>query len=114
MRALVLIGPGQIEWQDVPRPELAPGKLLVKIKAIALNRRDDWIREGKYPNIRYGGILGSDGAGIVEAAGDEKDNNWVGQEVVINPNIDWGSDPDVQSKRYTILGMPVNGTFAEY
>ncbi|HQQ97444.1 MAG TPA: zinc-binding dehydrogenase [Cyclobacteriaceae bacterium] len=114
MRALVLIGPGQIEWQEVPRPDLAPGKLLVKIKAIALNRRDDWIREGKYPNIRYGGILGSDGAGIVEAAGDEKDNAWVGQEVVINPNIDWGSDPEVQSKRYTILGMPVNGTFAEY
>jgi zinc-binding alcohol dehydrogenase/oxidoreductase len=33
---------------------------------------------------------------------------------VINPNIDWGSDLDVQASKYTILGMPVNGTFAEY
>ncbi len=114
MKALVLTGPGQIEWRDTDKPALSAGKVLVKIKAIALNRRDEWIKEGKYPNIRYGGILGSDGSGIVEAAADEKDNYLVGKEVVINPNIDWGSDPDVQSKNYTILGMPVNGTFAEY
>jgi NADPH:quinone reductase-like Zn-dependent oxidoreductase len=84
------------------------------MKAAALNRRDDWIREGKYPNIRFGVIMGSDGAGIVEAVGNEADQPWVGQEVVINPNIDWGPDLDVQSGKYTILGMPVDGTFAEY
>ena len=114
MKALVLIGPGQIEWREVEKPALSAGKALVKIKGIALNRRDEWIKEGKYPNIRYGGILGSDGSGIVESVGEEKDNTWIGKEVVINPNIDWGPDPDVQSKNYTILGMPVNGTFAEY
>ena len=114
MKALVLIGPGQIEWREVEKPALSAGKALVKIKGIALNRRDEWIKEGKYPNIRYGGILGSDGSGIVESVGEEKDNGWIGKEVVINPNIDWGPDPDVQSKNYTILGMPVNGTFAEY
>jgi zinc-binding alcohol dehydrogenase/oxidoreductase len=114
MKALVLTGPGQIEWKEMEKPALSGGKALVKIKAIALNRRDEWIKEGKYPNIRYGAILGSDGAGIVESVADEKDSTWVGREVVINPNIDWGADPDVQSKKYCILGMPVNGTFAEY
>jgi zinc-binding alcohol dehydrogenase/oxidoreductase len=114
MKALVLIGPGQIEWREVDKPQLSAGKALVKIKAISLNRRDEWIKEGKYPNIRYGGILGSDGAGIVEAVADEKDHPWVGQAIVINPNIDWGNDPEVQAKNYTILGMPVSGTFAEY
>lgn len=95
-------------------PTLGSGKALVRVKAAALNRRDDWIREGKYPNIKFGGILGSDGAGIVESVHDEADNAWVGQEVVINPNIDWGPDLEAQSSKYTILGMPVNGTFAEY
>ena len=114
MKALVLTGPGKIEWQEVETPAVTPGKVLVKIKAISLNRRDEWIMEGKYPNIRFGGILGSDGSGIVEKVGDEKDKSWLGSEVVINPNIEWGPDPDVQSKRYSILGMPVNGTFAEY
>src|SRR5689334_8167792 len=107
MKALVLTGPGQIELKEVDKPSLSSGKVLVRMKAIALNRRDDWIREGRYPNIRYGGILGSDGAGIVDSAADEKDGYLVGKDVVINPNIEWGSDPDVQSKNYTILGMPV-------
>lgn len=114
MKALILIAPGQIEWREIDKPVLSPGKALVRMKAIALNRRDEWIKEGKYPNIRYGGTLGSDGAGIVESVGDDKDKEWIGKEVVINPNIDWGPDPDVQSTKYTILGMPVNGTFAEY
>ena len=114
MKALVLTGPGQTDWKEVDKPALSTGKALVKMKAIALNRRDEWIKQGKYPNIRYGVILGSDGSGVVDSVGDEKDNSWTGREVVINPNIDWGPDPDVQSKKYGILGMPVNGTFAEY
>jgi NADPH:quinone reductase-like Zn-dependent oxidoreductase len=114
MKALVLTGPGQIEMREVEVPVLAPSQALVRMKGISLNRRDEWIKEGKYPHIRYGCILGSDGAGVVEKVADEQDSGWVGQEVVINPNIDWGPDGEVQSKNYTILGMPVNGTFAEY
>jgi len=114
MKALVLVCPGQIDWRELEKPTLSGSKALVKIKAISLNRRDEWIKEGKYPNIRYGCTLGSDGAGTVEAVADEKDKSWVGQDVVINPNIDWGKDPEAQSKNYTILGMPVSGTFAEY
>lgn len=114
MKALLLTGPGQIELKEVARPTLTTGKALVKIKATALNRRDDWIREGKYPNIKFGVTMGSDGAGVVEEVFDEANQPWVGQEVVINPNIDWGTDLDVQSPKYTILGMPVDGTFAEY
>jgi zinc-binding alcohol dehydrogenase/oxidoreductase len=114
MKALVLTAANLIELKDIPKPVLSPGKALVKIKATALNRRDDWIREGKYPNIRFGVTMGSDGAGVVEEVFDEENQGWVGQEVVINPNIDWGPDLEVQSGKYTILGMPVNGTFAEY
>ncbi|MEK6781857.1 MAG: zinc-binding dehydrogenase [Bacteroidota bacterium] len=114
MKALVLIGPGLIDLIEIPKPTLSAGKALVKIKATALNRRDDWIREGKYPNIKFGVTMGSDGAGVVEEVFDEEDQPWVGQEVVINPNIDWGLDLEVQSLKYTILGMPVDGTFAEY
>jgi len=114
MKALVLKDAGLIELREIPKPTVTTGKALVRIKAAALNRRDDWIREGKYPNIKFGVTMGSDGSGIVEEVGDESDQPWIGQEVVINPNIDWGSDLEVQSGRYTILGMPVDGTFSEY
>jgi len=114
MKALVLTGHSRIELKDVPKPELSVGRAIVKMKAVALNRRDDWIREGKYPKIKIGCIMGSDGSGVVESVHADSDQSWVGKEVVINPNIDWGSDPEVQSSKYTILGMPVDGTFAEY
>lgn len=114
MKALVLTAPGSIELKEIPKPELQEGKALVKMKAVALNRRDAWICEGKYPKIKYGVTLGSDGAGVVEEVYDENQQAWVGQEVVINPNINWGDDHEVQSMGYTILGMPVDGTFAEY
>ncbi len=114
MKALVLTAANHVELIDRPLPAPVPGRALVRMKAVALNRRDEWIREGKYPNIKLGVTMGSDGAGVVEAVYDEVDQPWVGQEVVINPNLDWGPDPEVQSSRYTILGMPVDGTFAEY
>lgn len=114
MRALVLTRPGHIEIMDVPKPVLATGEVLIKMKSAALNRRDEWIREGKYPEIKFGIILGSDGCGVVEEVYDEINTPWIGQEVVINPNNNWGEDAEVQSARYHILGMPSNGTFAEY
>lgn len=114
MRALVLVEEGVLKLQEIPKPEIKSGKALVRIKAAALNRRDQWLREGKYPRIKYQCILGSDGAGVVEDVGDENEKDWIGREVIINPNIDWGSNPDVQSKNYRILGMPDHGTFADY
>lgn len=59
-------------------------------------------------------VLGSDGAGVVDRVGPGVDPAWVGAEVVINPSVDWGYDPRVQGERYRILGMPDNGTQAEF
>ncbi|MFT7057296.1 MAG: NADPH:quinone reductase-like Zn-dependent oxidoreductase [Roseivirga sp.] len=116
MKALVLTNNPEEKLQilEVPKPSPGKGEVLVKIQAAALNRRDQWIREGKYPNIQFDTILGSDGAGIVEAVGQGVDEELLGAEVVINPNIDWGPDPKVQAKEYSIIGMPHHGTLAEY
>ena len=114
MKALVVQNNLSIKIQEVARPELQKGHVIVKLKASALNRRDQWIREGKYPNIKPSVILGSDGAGIVVEASKELGNSWLDKPVIINPNIDWGDNPEVQSKKYQVLGMPTNGTHAEY
>ncbi|MGB0524953.1 MAG: quinone oxidoreductase family protein [Flammeovirgaceae bacterium] len=95
-------------------PELTEGMALVKVQAAALNRRDFWIREGKYPGIKPDITLGSDGCGIVEVVADEEHKEWINKEVIINPNINWGDVEEHQSQDYRILGMPDDGTFAEY
>ena len=99
-----------VQLVEMPIPEISGDECLVKIKASALNRRDQWIREGMYPGIQFGTVLGSDGCGIVEEGPEE----WKGKEVIINPNVGWGDNPEVQSASYTVLGMPTNGTLAEY
>lgn len=116
MKALLLVDnpDNKLEFQEADKP--VPGKdhVLIRIKAAALNRRDEWIRQGKYPGIRFETILGSDGAGVVESAGAGVASDFVGKEVVINPNMNWGENPAVQAADYHIVGMPTNGTFAEY
>ena len=116
MKALLLVDElaDKIRLADVEVPQPGKNEVLVKLKAAALNHRDQWMREGLYPNLQYGTTLGSDGAGVVEKVGDEVDNDLLMKEVMINPNIDWGNDPAVQSGDYHVLGMPVNGTLAEY
>jgi zinc-binding alcohol dehydrogenase/oxidoreductase len=103
-----------LRLEDRPVPEVGPGEALVRLRAAALNRRDFWIQRGLYRGIATPVVLGSDGAGVVERMGEGADVTLVGREVVINPGINWGEDPRVQSNAFEILGLPRDGTFAEY
>ncbi len=117
MKAIVLRelgGPDNLLYENVPDPTAAAGEVVVKLKAAALNHRDQWIRHGLYAGIKLPIILGSDGAGVVAAVGEGVDAALVGKEVVINPSLDWGSDENAQSKAYRILGLPDDGTYAQY
>lgn len=116
MKALVLQkDPAEkLVLKDVDLPELQSGEVLIRMKTAALNHRDQWCRVGMYPGLTYPSILGSDGCGIVEQVHNDEDEHWLKEEVIINPNIDWGEHPEVQSIQYHILGMPQNGTIAEY
>ncbi len=115
MKAIVLESADKpLIFKEVDKPVPGPGEVLVKIKAAALNRRDYWITIGKYAGLKYPTILGSDGAGIVAEVGPDGDKNLVGQEVIINPGYGWGDDPHFQSNDFKILGLPDDGTFAEY
>jgi zinc-binding alcohol dehydrogenase/oxidoreductase len=115
MKAIVLDAADKpLVLKEVEKPSLKPGEVLVKIKAAALNRRDYWITVGKYAGIKYSIILGSDGAGIVAEVGSDAEKEWLNRDVVINPGHDWGAHPEYQSKEFKILGLPEDGTFAEY
>lgn len=103
-----------LKIEEVEKPVPGHGELLVKVKYAALNHRDEWIRKGQYAKIQYPSILGSDGMGTVEEIGEGVNGSWRQKEVIINPNIDWGNDPEAQGKSYKILGMPDQGTLAQY
>ncbi|MCE7991737.1 MAG: zinc-binding dehydrogenase [Roseivirga sp.] len=116
MKALLLVDnpDNKLAFRQMDRPTPEDGQVLLRVKAAALNRRDEWIRQGKYPGIRFDTILGSDGAGVVESVGGDISEDFIGKEVLINPNMNWGDNPAVQAGNYHIVGMPTNGTFAEF
>ncbi|MCC6458886.1 MAG: zinc-binding dehydrogenase [Saprospiraceae bacterium] len=104
MKALVLHTLHQdLDFTDIPTPVPRAGEVLVRLRAAALNRRDWWITQGQYSKIQLPVILGSDGVG-----------EYRGKAVLINPALDWGSDPRAQGKEFRVLGLPDDGTFAEF
>src|SRR5215510_8179146 len=116
MRAVVLRAVGDVEhlrMEQRPDPYPGPGEAIVRLHAAALNHRDVWIRKGQYAGIKLPVILGSDGAGQVVETGEGVDGAWMGRNVVIDPSLKWGADERAQDSAFNILGLPVDGTYAE-
>lgn len=105
MRAIILEAINTpLAVTEIPKPQPKAGEKCIHVHYAALNHRDVWITKGQYASIVTPVILGSDGAGIDEE----------GNEVIINPGFDFGDDERAQSSRFNMLGMPSNGTLAEY
>jgi NADPH:quinone reductase-like Zn-dependent oxidoreductase len=116
MKAIILRELGAAEnlkLEEAQDPQPGAGEAVVRLKAAALNHRDVFIWQKLYPGIMLPAILGSDGAGVVAAVGDGVDKSLIGQEVVIEPGLDWGPSEEIQSGNYRILGMPEDGTYAD-
>lgn len=96
----------------MPEPEPNKRDIVVKLKTAGLNRRDLFIpnRQG---DDKEALILGSDGAGIIAAIGEEVTRFKVGDEVIINPSLGWKKNSPAPPLGFEILGMPDHGTFAE-
>ena len=113
-------GPEVLRYEDAPDPDLAPGEVLVRVRACALNHLDVWARRG-LPHIRIPmpHITGSDIAGeIVGSAGADVA---AGRRVMLQPGISCGrctaclSGIDNECARYEVLGyLNHPGGYAEY
>jgi NADPH:quinone reductase len=65
-------GPEVLKFEEVPTPKPSAGEVLVRIHAAGANPYDTYMRAGTYavkPTLPY--TPGSDGAGTVEAIGDD-------------------------------------------
>ncbi|HEX3467548.1 MAG TPA: NAD(P)-dependent alcohol dehydrogenase [Candidatus Elarobacter sp.] len=107
-------GPRNFRVDQVDDPKPGPGETLVKIVRAAFNRRDVFISQGLYPRIELPCIPGSDGMGTVAAHGEGARGPAVGTRVVIDPVLGWGPNERVWLPTAQVLGMPHQGTFAEY
>jgi len=73
-------GPEQMRWEEVTVVDPGPGEVRVRNTAIGLNFIDTYHRSGLYP-MPLPMVLGSEGAGVVEAVGPKVKELKVGDRV---------------------------------
>ncbi|MBS4174216.1 zinc-binding dehydrogenase [Bacillus sp. FJAT-49736] len=89
------------------------GEVRVKLKTAGLNHRDLFVVLTRHKPTDPPVIVGSDGAGIVDAIGEGVTGVQVGDEVMINPSLGWKEKSDAPPAGFDILGHPTDGTFSE-
>jgi len=91
-------GPEVLVYEEAERPSPGSGQVLVRILAAAVNQIDVAIRRNAFPTPKQlPRILGSDGAGVVEATGADVDTVRPGDEIF-----------------FTGLSISTDGSYAEY
>jgi NADPH:quinone reductase-like Zn-dependent oxidoreductase len=124
MKALTLLATGGLQHlrvQELPEPAIqSPGEVLLRVKAVALNRLDLFVAEGLPGiNYRFPHVVGSDGAGTVQAVGSAVKHLRPGDRVMINPTLSCGQCPaclegeDSLCSSIGIMGEHCPGTAAE-
>ncbi len=75
-------GPEVMKIAEVPKPEVKPGMVLIKIRAAGINFADTLFRQGQYVmQPKFPDTPGFEGAGVIEAVGDGVTNLKPGQRV---------------------------------
>jgi NADPH:quinone reductase-like Zn-dependent oxidoreductase len=124
MKAVVFDKHGSLDnvmYTDIPRPDIKPDEVLLAVKAAALNRLDLWVLAG-WPglNLKLPHVMGSDGAGVIAAVGEQVTGFAVGDRVAVNPTLSCGHCHFCQTGRdnmcdsFAILGEHAAGFLAEY
>lgn len=115
MKAIVHAGTGIVDglrytaYSD-KRPE--KGEVKIRLKTAGLNHRELFLLESRSEkDLPF--IPGSDGAGVIEAVGEDVPGLTPGTKVIINPSLNW-EKTDLPPAIPEILGGPSDGTFAEF
>jgi threonine dehydrogenase-like Zn-dependent dehydrogenase len=82
MKAAVFVGPGRIELQERPVPEIGPTDALLRVTTTTICGTDIHILKGEYP-IAPGRIVGHEPVGVIAALGASVTGYEVGQRVIV-------------------------------
>ena len=119
MKALVYMGPGRMEFQEVPDPVAGPGEVIVRTLASAICGSDlHGFREAsprRIPPL----VMGHETVGVIEETGPGVEPGVVGRRVVIEPIIGCGTCPWCREgainrcRAGRLIGRDLPGGFAE-
>ncbi|MCG7331474.1 zinc-binding dehydrogenase [Salinicoccus roseus] len=102
-----------LNYGEMELPEPGKGEVRIRLRSAGLNHRDLFVPERHKPEDPAL-ILGSDGAGVIDAVGEGVEKVGSGDAVIVNPALGWQKNSDVPPEGFDIVGLPGHGTFAEY
>jgi len=121
--AAVLHGPRELRIEEVEKPKVTPGKVLVEVKACGVCMTDLHMYMWEFP-VKTPVILGHEFSGVIAELGDNAAEFEVGDRVAVDPALSCGvceacvSGRNNLCERLTAIGgagnVIVNGAFAEY
>lgn len=114
-------GPEVLARETLDLPDPGPREVRVRVRAVALNHVDLWMRRG-LPHVKYDWPqrLGCDIAGEVEALGPGAREAKVGDKVLVSPGISCGvcvrclSGQDNLCKSYRMHGEGAQGGYTRH
>ncbi|HBP37195.1 MAG TPA: alcohol dehydrogenase [Clostridiales bacterium] len=91
--AVYLTAPSQMEFREIPAPDIKPDEVLVKLAAVGICGSDvHYYTHGRIGDfiVEYPFILGHECAGTVVSKGDAVTNLQVGDRVALEPGVPCG------------------------
>jgi len=123
MRAAVLPEPGEIEFEDRPRPEADADEVVVDVGAVGICGSDlHYYQHGRIGDyvVESPLVLGHESAGVVSAVGEDVTDHAVGDRVALEPGVPCRRCEHCKSGHYnrcpdvTFMATPPDdGAFAE-
>lgn len=120
MLQAVMTKPGEIEFNEVPTPQIKDNEVLVKIMKIGVCGSDIHVFHGKHPYTSYPMVQGHELSGIIEKLGSDVTNFAVGDQVTIQPQVVCGKCYPCTHGDYhicdelAVMGFQTTGTASEY
>ena len=115
-------GPDVLSYEDIDTPTIGENQVLIKVKNVALNHLDLFIRAG-IPGLKLEmpHILGSDISGEITEVGSKVSASLeVGQKIIVDPGVSCGvcefciRGQESLCSSYGIIGEHYRGGYAEY
>jgi NADPH:quinone reductase-like Zn-dependent oxidoreductase len=114
-------GPEVLTLEEVADPSPGPGEAVVRVRAVAVNRLDLWVREdvGHAYRAKLPLVLGYDAAGEVESVSPGVDSVVPGDRVYVHYDYSCGrcdfcrAGDESLCSAYEIMGVNRDGAYAE-
>jgi L-iditol 2-dehydrogenase len=125
LKALLYTGPYQLDYTDVPDPEVGPDDVLVRVKACGVCGSDVQGHTGKTGRRLPPLIMGHEAAGVVERCGENVDGFAPGDRICFDSTVYCNRCPACKQGLFNrcverqVLGVSVpefkrHGAFAEF